>query len=462
MDNISWLLTMLDRAHSGPVHSAEEWDMEFVHKKIKAILKSHNLNKTFSPEEPVNWDDDLADAFFKAGIELAQQTGLLCIDTDRVIQMTEEEIADGLATQPDKVSLGSGPEQFYRRRRLPEDPTPPMFAALVGTPISENIYVDLTAELIRIPEVDSLTGGTLHTAYSREIIGGTPYETIAGRYEARLNREAAERAGRPGMSLTATEMSPTAYGVLSSMGQPNGYRPGIDEGLALSPAELRTAFEVLHKVAHFHMCGADIRSGSPGMIFGYAGGPEGAVLSNIASITLQRAIYRNTIGGGHAYDIRYLGNCGRHGLWALSVLNQALSRNSNFLAGGLIEQKAGPNTEMLLLETAVGHITLNVSGVSGTLGPRSAGGALLDYITPIETQFTAQIFKAASGMTRKQANEIAKTLLPRYEDKLTNAPIGQTIHQCYDVKTMTPHDDYVELIQKVKQELIGLGVPLTK
>lgn len=461
MDNVSWLLTMLDRAHTGPVHSAEEWDMEFVHKKIKAILKSHGLKKAFTPEDPVNWDDGLADAFYKAGIELAQQTGLLCIDTDRVIQMTEEELADGLATQPDKVSLGSGAEQFYRRCRKPEDPTPPMFAALVGTPISENIYLDLTAEFIKIPEVDSLTGGTLHTAYGREIIGGTPYETIAGRYEATLNRAAAERAGRPGMSLTATEMSPTAYGVLASMGQPNGYRPGVDEGLALSPAELRTAFEVLHKVAHFHMCGADIRSGSPGMIFGYAGGPEGAILSNIASITLQRAIYRNTIGGGHAYDIRYLGNCGRHGLWALSVLNQALSRNTNFLAGGLIEQKAGPNTEMLLLETAVGHLTLNVSGVSGTLGPRSAGGALLDYITPIETQFTAQVFKAASGMTRKQANEIANALLPRYEDKLTNPPPGQTIHQCYDVKTMTPHDDYVELIQKVKHELIDLGVPLT-
>ena len=461
MDKVSWLLTMLDRAHSGPVHSTDEWDMEFVHKKIKAILKSHNLDKTFSPENPVNWDDSLADVFYKAGVELAQQTGLLCIDTDRVIQMTEEELADGIGTQPDKVSLGSGAEQFYRCSRKPEDPTQPMFSALVGTPISENIYLDLTAEMIRIPEIDSLTGGTLHTAYGREIIGGTPYETIAGRLEARLNREAAERAGRPGLSLTATEISPTAYGVMSSMGQPDGYRPGVDEGLALSPAELRTAFEVLHKVVHFHLCGADIRSGSPGMIFGYAGPPEGAVLANIASTILQRTIYRSTIGGGHAYDIRYLGNCGRHGLWVLSVLNQALARNTNFLTSALVEQKAGPNTEMLLLETAAGHITLNVSGVSGTLGPRSAGGALLDYITPIETQFSAQVFKAASGMTRKQANEIVKALLPRYEDKLTHPPLGLTIHQCYDVKTMTPNDDYVVLIQKVKQELIDLGIPLT-
>ena len=461
MDKINWLLTMLDRAHSGPVHSAEEWDMEFVHKKIQAILKSHGLDKTFSPEDPVNCDDSLADAFYKAGVELAQQTGLLCIDTDRVIHCTEEEIAEGIATQPDKVSLGSGAEQIFRRKRMPEDPTPPIFAALVGTPISEDIYLDVTTELIRIPEIDSLTGGTLHTAYGREIIGGTPYETIAGRYEAKLNREAAVRAGRPGLSLTATEISPTAYGVLSSMGQPDGYRPGVDEGLALSPAELRTAFEVLHKVVHFHMCGADIRSGSPGMIFGYEGGPEGAVLANIASTILQRTIYRSTIGGGHAYDIRYLGNCGRHGLWALSVLNQALARNTNFLASALVEQKAGPNTEMLLLETAAGHITMNVSGVSGTLGPRSAGGALLDYITPIETQYSAQVFKAASGMTRKKGNEIVKALLPRYEDKLTNPPLGQTIQQLYNLKTMTPNDEYIELIQKVKQELIDLGVPLT-
>ena len=262
------------------------------------------------------------------------------------------------------------------------------------------------------------------------------------------------------MGCTATEISPTAYGVLASMGQPDGYVPGADEGLALNPSEMRTAFEVLHKVVHFHMCGAVIRGGSPAMIFGYAGGPEGAALANIAATILQRTVLRTHIGDGHAYDIRYLGNCGRHGQWTLSVINQALGRNTNFLTSALIEQKAGPNTDMLLLESAVGHINLNVSGCSGTLGPRSAGGALADYITPLETKFSAEVFKAASGMSRKHANEIAKALIPRYEGELTNAPLGQTIQECYDLDTMTPHADYLERYHRIKRELIDLGVPL--
>ena len=461
MDNVKWLLEMLDRAHRGPVYSAREWDMEVIRTTVADVLTRHGLDHTFDSDNPINCDDSLADQFFEAGADLAEQIGgLYCIDTGRLIEVSPEELAEGIATQPEEVSLGSGDDQVWRRRRRPEDPQPPIFAALVGTPISEHLYVDLTAAVAAIPEVDTLTGGTIHTLHGREILGGTPYETIAGRYEAELNKKAVSLANRPGMACTATEMSPTAYGVLASMGQDGGYEPSVDEGLALNPSEMKTAFEVLHKVVHFHMCGAAIRTGIPGMIFGYAGGPEGAVLANIAATITQRTILRSSIGGGHAYDIRYLGNCGRHGQWALSVLNQALSRNTNFLASALVEQKAGPNTEMLLLESAVGHINLSVSGTSGTLGPRSAGGALLDYITPLETKFSAEVFKAASGMTRKQANEIANTLMPRYEEELTSAPVGQTIQECYDVETMTPNDDYLQKYHEMRRELIELGVPL--
>jgi methylamine---corrinoid protein Co-methyltransferase len=461
MDTISWMLEILDRAHTGPIFTSERWDMEVVRKKSAAILETHKLKKTFNPEEPINCDDALADAFYAAGLDLAHEVGgIFCIDTERVIEVTAEEIADGIASQPGNVSLGSGKEQFTRRHRFPEDKTPPMFAALVGTPISEDIYLDLTAALAAIPEIDSLTGGTIYTLFGREILGGTPYETLAGRHEARLNKEAVRRAGRPGMSLTATEMSPTAYGLIASLGQPDGYAPDADEGLALSPSEMRTSYDVLHKVIHIHMCGGVIRGGSPAMIFGYAGGPEGAAVTNIASSILQRTIIRSIIGDGHAYDIRYLGNCGRHGLWTLSVINQGLTRNTNFMTGPLVEQRAGPNTEMLLLESAVGLINLNVSGASGTLGPRSAGGALLDYITPLETKFCAEVFKSASGMTRHQANEIAKVLLPRYENQLNNPPLGQTIQECYDIETMTPHDNYLQKYYKIKEELIDLGVPL--
>lgn len=435
--------------------------MEIIRKRVSAALAGHHLAKTFDPDNPVNYDDALADAFYVAGLELAHEIGgLYCIDTERLIQVSAGEIAEAVASQPEAVSLGTGAEQVWRRHRRPESAQLPLYAALVGTPISEDIYVRVTAAVAAIPEIDTLTGGTIRTLFGREILGGTPYETIAGRHEAHLNRQAVEMAGRPGMGCTATEISPTAYGVLASMGQPDGYRPGVDEGLALNPSEMRTGFEVLHKVAHFHMCGVVIRGGSPAMIFGYAGGPEGAALANIASTILQRTVLRSHIGDGHAYDIRYLGNCGRHGQWTLSIINQALARNTKFLTSPLIEQRAGPNTDMLLLESAVGHINLAVSGASGTLGPRSAGGALADYITPLETKFSAEVFKAAAGMSRRQANEIAKLLIPRYEEQLTNPPLGQTIQECYDVETMTPHADYVARYHRIKCELADLGVPL--
>ena len=54
--------------------------------KTKAVLTKYGLDKTCNPGEPMNGDDDLADAFFRAGYELALDVGMLCPDTERMIR----------------------------------------------------------------------------------------------------------------------------------------------------------------------------------------------------------------------------------------------------------------------------------------------------------------------------------------------------------------------------------------
>ena len=48
-------------------------------------------------------------------------------------------------------------------------------------------------------------------------------------------------------------------------------------------------------------------------------------------------------------------------------------------------------------------------------------------------------------MTRKDANTLVKKILPKYEDKIKEAPKGQKISQCYDLKTVTPTAEYLEI-----------------
>jgi methylamine---corrinoid protein Co-methyltransferase len=460
MTTLPHLIEMLGRANTGPVMEQEEWDMQVINSKTKEVIAKHGLKKTCDKENPVNTDDGLADRFWEAGVDLAAQTGLHCISTERVIQFSEEEIADAIADQPSEVRYGLGKDHTIRRRRKPEENTVPTFTSIIGSPMSEELYVDTTAAIAAIPGVDAISGATMVTAYGEEVLGASPMESIAGYLEARLKREALEKAGRPGMSVTATENSPTAYGTLSSFAVPGGFKPDKDIVAILGIAELKIGFEHFFKAVHCVQCGGRLRGGQPAMVGGFAGGPEGAILTNIVMCILYRALFGTEYGGGNVLDVRYQGNCGPAGNWAQSILNQAISRNSNFLAEAVATQVSGPNTQMLLWESAVGVLTNTVSGASGNFAPYTSGGVPVDYMTPLETIFCTELGVAGSKMTRAQVNELAKVLIPRYEKDLFNPPHGQSIRQCYDITTMEPHEDWLALYENSKAELISMGVPL--
>jgi methylamine--corrinoid protein Co-methyltransferase len=159
-------------------------------------------------------------------------------------------------------------------------------------------------------------------------------------------------------------------------------------------------------------------------------------------------------------DIRVNCNTNRAGIWTLSVINQALSRNTDLLVQSLSNQLGGPMTEMLLWESAAILTALSVSGISVALFPRSAGGKYANHLSPLECKFCAQVAKAAAGLTRQRANEIVKQVLPRYEDKLKTPEIGVPFWQCYDVKTLTPMPEWQAMYDKVSGELAEMGLTL--
>ena len=115
------------------------------------------------------------------------------------------------------------------------------------------------------------------------------------------------------------------------------------------------------------------------------------------------------------FDVRQNTVCCRTGLWAMSMSVQATSRNTHTILDKIINQTAGPCTEDILYTNAAGLITTCVSGMELTTGPRSAGGALKNYITPLEAYFCADVFKAAADLTLDKALEIVNYCLTKYE-----------------------------------------------
>lgn len=115
---------------------------------------------------------------------------------------------------------------------------------------------------------------------------------------------------------------------------------------------------------------------------------------------------------------------------------------------------------MFIWESAAGVLTNVVSGAAINFGPYPSGGLRANYLTPLDVKLFADLGIAAAKMTRKQVNRVVKELLPRYEKELFLPPAGSSINECYELSTMTPHDDIQELYQRCRGELAELGVPL--
>jgi methylamine--corrinoid protein Co-methyltransferase len=453
------MLKILDRSQNGEYCTVKEWDVKRIPGQVREKLMKYDLAKTCDPENPVNVDGELADRFFKAGYEMALELGMLCETTDRIIKVSEQELESAIKAAPSELTVGEGEDATVIKARVPSDPYPSKFGASLGITTSEDVWPALTEGIARQEPVDLLEGGSLKSIYGLDVIPSAPSETLVGYEQAKMHVKIREKAGRPGMGGIGQISAITEYGQFGGYGLSGALRTS-DLSLILFPSELKVNYQTLHKVVHTLNVGGMIFAGSPAMIGGMPGPPEGAVLSCIACALLQYPILQADVGGGEIYDIRFLSNVNRDGIWALSVTHQALSRNTNLLTHGIANQVSGPGTKDLLYETLVGVSTIAASGAALGSGPRSAGGKLDDYLTPLECRFCAEVSHAASGLSLEKVNEIAKTLLPKYEDSIKDPNIGQIVHDVYDLEAFKPKPEWQEKYDEVKQEAIGLGIPL--
>ena len=102
---------------------------------------------------------------FQAGLELHSAVGTYCTDTSRVIQLTEEEILQGLRDAPAAPVFGEGSDRKTLVGRRPESDSPPwcFLGAGGATCSNEDVYVRLVEGYGRNPLADSITCPNLAT-----------------------------------------------------------------------------------------------------------------------------------------------------------------------------------------------------------------------------------------------------------------------------------------------------------
>jgi len=449
-------LEVLNRSLTGPVSSEREFDYK-VAAKLREVVKKYSIK--YDSETLVPSDDSLADNLFKAAVEFYADVGTYCMDTERIIRFSEDEIKDAIRNVRHEVLFGEGNEEKAFCARKPESSDLPWchVGAGIGA-TSEEILSKLVEAYASIPETNSVSVATLMDVDGIPI-RTPPLEVYGSVRMIALAHEAMRRAGRPGLpilNLVSTAASQIA-GIAVSTPQFQ-IRP-TDGWLVPTFPDLKVYNDGLTKVAYLLNWGANVGSEYTPLIGGYSGGPEGTAVVTVAyslnAIMVLKAKY-------HLYFVsNIVDGCSssRDALWATATSGQAISRNVQVPIIYLAYQAAGPATEMLFYEETAALLAEVASGLSiETAHPAKA--ALSDHILPLESQFSCKVAHAIAGTNRHDANQLVKTLLSKYERNLRNPPKGKRYQECYDVRTGKPNQEYLDFYRRITKEIVDLGVDL--
>lgn len=188
-----------DRFHNGKKMREDSWDYVVVPSNALAMKEKYNINFT---DDIVPDDDDLCDRLFNAGLDLLCTIGFYNNDMGRTMEISEEEVYEGLRKAPKAIKMGSGKDQVTCGPRKGNSKDIPIIeGGPTGAPVSEDIFVPMMQSYAQEASVDLLVSGVLNTINKHPSITNTPWEIRATLAEIGFVREASALAGRPGLGI---------------------------------------------------------------------------------------------------------------------------------------------------------------------------------------------------------------------------------------------------------------------
>lgn len=455
-----YMLSVLDKAEKGPVLDEKDWDFKYINHTIKELVKKYNIH--WDANVIVPSDDALADRLFEAGMEMAREVGVYCLETKRQMKWSQDELDYILSTAPGEETIGLGNDSVTIRHRLPDEASPiTTVGGPYGTPVPEELFVPIMVSYAQERVLDYIDNATLMSTHGRPIKAGSPWEAVGCWQEAQLSFEVLKRVGRPGMPIGCAEDSPSEIGELATTTY-GGFRL-TDWHHASFISELKVAYTELTKAIHYQHTGAFAHNFYNTIYGGYVGGADGLAVAIVAGVILMKATLNGTTfnpGPSHAHL-----SCNTFPAMipSLSLGFQAISRNTRLLTSSFPRPVAGPCTKELLYEAAAMAVATVPAGISILEGIQSAAGRIEGHVTGLEARFLAQVGRACQGLTRREADPLVKKLVPLYADKqkLGIAMAGKPFTQAYNVETIQPTPEWQGMYEEVcleMEDLLGLSL----
>ncbi len=445
------------RAETGALMEANDFLMQRVAANVMELQKKYDVR--WDGKTLVNLDDDLADRCWEAGKELLLASGIYSMNSSRVIEFAPEEVEHALRFAPSRVAMGQGKEMVTIHHRDVRDPRLPfVFGGPFNADTHENMFVKLNEAFAQERIIDCL----FFPGYLKELDGQMirPNSALSSRAAilyGQWSREAVRRAGRPGMPICGHAVM--ALNEIACTNEAWGLRATDPRAMVLI-SELQVDDVTMTRLAYYQAYGCPIYVAFTPLVGGYGSGPDGTAIVAVASF-----IAASLLGGEICHigpqHIKYKQQTNNHSLFLGSLANQAVARNSHIIATTSHTTAGRPGSEQYAHEFSALALAVVPSG-SNVSGPRPAEPLGFNDVSPLMARLFAEVAHAAAGMTREEAASIVEQLYKKYQDKLTfeKAPKGQPFEELYNVDTLTPTPEHQAVYDRVKEELIRLGVPL--
>jgi len=335
--------TVVERALTGPICTERDFDLGIFVPNLRKIIEKYGIK--YDPGNPVPADDDLADRVWEAGLEFLVETGAYCLDTERRILFTREEIQGALESAPRNVVYGEGRDARLMPRRYPEDETPPWCSGCGAGPVStEWNLINVVKTYAEDPLSDGITAPCLTNLDGRDLVAGSPRGVEGAIRTVLLVREALRRAGRPGMPVV-NEVASAVRAPEHIAGHAFG-NPRTDALEIGTVHELKVDFDALNKVAYCQAVGNRTFAENGVILGGYAGGPAGVAVVCAAYHPVDLLVIRGVVQHPLVVPIEGGTTSMREIIWARSLAIQAATRNSSLPIVAPGYTSAGPMTEM--------------------------------------------------------------------------------------------------------------------
>jgi methylamine--corrinoid protein Co-methyltransferase len=446
------------RAETGPLMDSNDFLMQRVSVNVMKLQKKYDIR--WDGKSLVNLDDDMADRCWAAGKELFLTAGIYSANSRRVIEFTSQEVERALRFAPQQLTMGRGKEVVTAHHRGVEDARPPF---IFSGPFNANTHQDMFVQLNEAFAQERVIDCLFLPGYLNELDGllirpNSGLSSRAAVLYGQWSREAVRRAGRPDMPICGHSVM--ALNEIACTNEAWGLRQTDPRAMVLL-SELQVDDVTLTRLAYYLAYGCPIYAAFTPLVGGYGGGPDGTAIVATASYLAAMMLGTEVCHLGPQH-IKYKQQTNNHSLFVGSLANQAVARNSHLIATTSHTTAGRPGSDQYAYEFSALALAVVPSG-SNVTGPRPAEPLGFNNVSPLMARLFAEVAHAAAGMTRAQAVPIVEALYDKYKDKITfeKAPRGKPFEELYDVASLTPTPEHQALYDRVKEELMGLGVPLS-